>query len=148
MSNRLDDLWAEGRAPAWDGLFRADGRSRDAEVDGPHLTGFVLGEPADLDELMTEDPEWTTSVGIFAEAELPGGSGRLYGGGGSHGSEGLFARFDADGRAVWLLHLSDSNEFVRIGVEWPLATFTNNLGESLTVDLTGPDFGPDLGPVG
>ncbi|MFJ5121304.1 hypothetical protein [Kitasatospora sp. NPDC088548] len=137
--SRLDDLWAEGWAPAWEGLFRADGRSRDADVAGPDLDGFQLGEEVDLEELMEEDPEALTSVSVFVEAVLPDGSGSLCGGGGSHGSEGLFARFDVDQKLVWLLHLGESNEFVRITVDWPVASFTNNLGNSITIDLTGPD---------
>ncbi|MFC8449041.1 hypothetical protein [Kitasatospora sp. NPDC057223] len=141
--SQLDEMWAEGWAPAWDGLFRADGRSRDADVGGPAVEDFTLGEPVDLDELMADDPEMVTSVSVFAEAALPDGSGHLCGGGGSLGSEGLLARFDADRRLVWLLHLSDSNEFVRISVDWPTAAFTNNLGNSIIIDLTTPDFAAD-----
>ncbi|WP_030463156.1 hypothetical protein [Kitasatospora sp. NRRL B-11411] len=151
--NRLDELWAAGRMPLRDGLFRADGRSREAAVEGADLEHFRLGgpigldgageagtgdepdEPDELDELDEPVP-----ADIHVEAELPGGAGRVVGGGGSHGSEGFLARLGADGSVVWLMHLGRSNEFVRIAVDWPLATFTNNCGRSLTLDLASSDF--------
>ncbi|MFI9362353.1 hypothetical protein ACIG5E_15075 [Kitasatospora sp. NPDC053057] len=33
-----------------------------------------------------------------------------------------------------------SNEFVRIDVDWPLATFTDDCDNTLTIDLTAPDY--------
>ncbi|MFE2345807.1 hypothetical protein [Kitasatospora cineracea] len=145
--NRLDELWATGRMPLRDGLFRADGRSREAAVEGAGLEHFRLGGPIDLDgagEAGTGDgpdgPDEPVPADIHVEAELPGGAGRVVGGGGSHGSEGFLARLGADGSVVWLMHLGRSNEFVRIAVDWPLATFTNNCGRSLTLDLASPDF--------
>ncbi|MGW4810283.1 hypothetical protein ACWEPB_01400 [Kitasatospora cineracea] len=157
--NRLDELWATGRMPLRDGLFRADGRSREAAVEGAGLEHFRLGGPIDLDgagEAGTGDgpgepdepdgpdepdePGEPVPADIHVEAELPGGAGRVVGGGGSHGSEGFLARLGADGSVVWLMHLGRSNEFVRIAVDWPLATFTNNCGRSLALDLASPDF--------
>ncbi|MEK2491036.1 hypothetical protein WN990_15890 [Kitasatospora purpeofusca] len=134
-------LWAAGEMPIECGLFRADGTGREADCDDADLTGFALGEPLDLDALMAEDPEWTACAYVFAEVSLPDGSGRLVSGGGSHGSDGFFARIDFDGNLVWLVHLF-CNELVAIAVDWPLATFTNNCDNSLTIDLGDPDFGP------
>jgi len=36
--------------------------------------------------------------------------------------------------------LTRSNPFVRVEVDGPAAAFTNNLGHSLTIDLTDPHF--------
>ncbi|MFC8723334.1 hypothetical protein [Kitasatospora sp. NPDC057198] len=138
---RLDELWAEGWMPGGEGLFRADGRCRDAWVDGPDLAEFELGGPFELDGGLPDDPEEEAgSVGLHSRAELPDGAGHLAGGGGAVGSEGFAARFDAAGALVRLLHLADSNEFVRIAVDRPPATFTDNLDRSLVLDLTAPEF--------
>ncbi len=144
--NRLDELWAAGRMPLRDGLFRADGRSREADVEGAALERFRLGGPIEPDGAAEagagtgDEPDGSVPADIHVGAELPGGAGRLVGGGGSHGSEGFLARLAADGSVVWLMHLGRSNEFVRIAVDWPLATCTNNCGRSLVLDLASPDF--------
>ncbi|WP_327674214.1 hypothetical protein [Kitasatospora sp. NBC_00458] len=139
---RILDLWQSGEVPVHSGLFRADGSGRDADSDDSYLTYFTLGEPFDADALLDDDPEWTTSADVYAEAELPDGAGHLLSGGGSHGSDGFFARLDADRNLVWVVHLF-CNELVRIDVDWPRATFTNNCDNSLTIDLTAPDFQAD-----
>jgi hypothetical protein len=41
---------------------------------------------------------------------------------------------------VWVVSLGESNPFERATVVGSLATFTNNLGNSITIDLTDPDF--------
>ncbi|MET8703306.1 hypothetical protein ABZW10_31265 [Kitasatospora sp. NPDC004723] len=135
------DLWQDGRMPVDCGLFCADGTGREADCDGAELTWFRLGDPIDMEALRTARPGWSASADVFAEVVLPDGSGRLLSGGGSHGSDGFFARLDARGDLLWLVHLL-CNELVEITVDWPLATFTNNCDNSLTVDLSGPDFGP------
>ncbi|MFF7454719.1 hypothetical protein [Kitasatospora sp. NPDC008115] len=140
-ASAIVSLWAAGEMPVECGLFRADGTGREADCDDAELTDFALGEPIDLGALLAKDPEWTACAYVFAEAALPDGSGRLVSGGGSHGSDGFFARLDFDGSLVWLVHLL-CNELVAIAVEWPLATFTNNCDNTLTIDVTGPDFGP------
>jgi hypothetical protein len=39
-------LWAEGLAPGWDGLYRADGSARAVELSGgARLDGFEFGPP-------------------------------------------------------------------------------------------------------
>ncbi|MFF4339098.1 hypothetical protein ACFY00_04040 [Kitasatospora sp. NPDC001540] len=139
----LDELWAEGWMPFREGLYRADGRARDADVEGPDLGVLRLGEPIDLADMLDEDPNGLSAALACAEAGLPDGRGRLVGGGGSHGSEGFVACLDTEGAVVWLLHLGESNEFVRIAVDWPTATCTNNLDRSITLDLTSPDYSPD-----
>ncbi|MFJ4186808.1 hypothetical protein [Kitasatospora sp. NPDC089509] len=137
---RIVELWRAGEVPIECGLFRADGTGREAaDCDSSNLTGYGLGGALDLDALLAEDPEWTTGADVFAEAELPDGAGHLCSGGGSHGSDGFFARLDADRNLVWVVHLL-ANEFVRIDVEWPLATFTNNRDNTLTIDLTDPEY--------
>jgi hypothetical protein len=142
--SRITELWLAGERPAWDGLYRADGSARDAEVDSAALSWFDLGPPFDLDAALAEDPGWVTSADHHPQgfARLPDGSGYVCCGDGAHGSEGFFARLDVDRNLVWLVSLSQSNPFERATVAGSLATFTNNLGNSITIDLTDPDFAP------
>ncbi|MFD8724070.1 hypothetical protein ACFV2H_40475 [Streptomyces sp. NPDC059629] len=138
------ELWRSGRAPAWDGLYRADGSARSAQVDGDELSWFELGEPLDLDALLAASPDHVTEVGVPPDrvTALRDGSGYVGCGEGALGADGFFARFDEDHDVVWLVFLSDSNPFERVSVDGSLATFTNNLGNTLTVDLDDPDFAP------
>ncbi|MFJ6901075.1 hypothetical protein [Streptomyces hokutonensis] len=140
MTSRITELWHAGEAPAWNGLYRADGSARAVEIDGAKLSWFDLGVPLDLDALLAEAPDDVTEVDMSAEAELPDGTGYVCCGDGAHGSEGFFARLDRDRNLVWLVSLRDSNPFLRTTVAGSLVTFTNNLGNSVTVDLTDPDF--------
>ncbi|MCX4763329.1 hypothetical protein OG562_20615 [Streptomyces sp. NBC_01275] len=139
---RIVELWLAQERPAVDGLFRADGSARVVEVDGPELSWFDVAEPFDLDALLADDPECLTRADIHPQglAELPDGSGYMCCGDGSLGSEGFFARLDQDENLVWVVSLLESNPFERAEVHGSLATFTNNLGNSLTIDLTNPDF--------
>jgi hypothetical protein len=41
---------------------------------------------------------------------------------------------------MWIVSLTRSNPFVRVAVDGSLATFTNNLGNSISLDLAGPDY--------
>jgi hypothetical protein len=138
----ITELWRAGEAPAWDGLFRADGSARAVEVDSAALSWFELGAPLNFETWLAENPETLTSIDIHPQglAEIPDGSGYVCCGDGSHGSEGFFARLDRDKNPVWVVSLGDSNPFVRATVEGSMATFTNNLGNSITVDLADPDF--------
>ncbi|MBK3576238.1 hypothetical protein JHN63_20935 [Streptomyces sp. MBT65] len=140
--NRIAELWRGGKAPAWDGLFRADGSARAVEVDSAALSWFELGAPLDFETWLAENPETLTTIDIHRQglAEIPNGSGHVCCGEGSHGSEGFFARLDQDKNLAWVVSLGDSNPFVRATVEGSVATFTNNLGNSIPVDLTDPDF--------
>lgn len=140
--SRIVELWLAGEVPGWDGMYRADGSARVAGVDGVALSWFGLGPPLDLDALLRAEPDRVTSADIHPRglAELPDGSGYVCCGDGAHGSEGFFARLDADRGLMWVVALGDSNPFERVMLVGPLATFTNNLGNSLTVDLTAADF--------
>ncbi|MCW2873006.1 hypothetical protein [Actinacidiphila oryziradicis] len=138
--NRIIELWLAGEAPAWDGLYRADGSARAVEIDSPRLSWFDLGAPLDVYALLTEDPGYVIEFDVCAEAELPDGSGYVCCGDGSLGSNGFFARLDTGKNLVWVVSLFDSNPFERVTVEGSMATFTNNLGNSVTVDLASPDF--------
>jgi hypothetical protein len=113
------------------------------EVDGPRLSWFDVGGPFDLEGFLAEDSEWLTSADPHPRgfAELPDGAGYVCCGDGAHGSEGFFARLDKDKNLVWLVSLLDSNPFEKAEVHGTLATFTNNLGNSVVIDLTDPHFG-------
>ncbi|MFF7947675.1 hypothetical protein [Streptomyces griseorubiginosus] len=140
--NRITELWLAGVAPAQDGLFRADGSARRAQTDSAMLSWFHLGAPCDLNALLAADSGGVTCIDINPRcfAELPDGTGYVCGGGGSHGSEGFFARLDVHKSPVWVVSLGESNPFERVTVEGDRAVFINNLGNSIAVDLTISDF--------
>ena len=95
----------------------------------------AIGEPFDLAERLAGEPGEVTEIDESARTTLPAG-GHVISGEGAYGNEGFFARLDADGELVWVVYLWDGNPFYEIAVEWPRATFTNNLGNGITVDLT------------
>ncbi|MEV7977042.1 hypothetical protein [Streptomyces sp. NPDC086519] len=142
MGKGIIDLWLANERPAVDGVFRADGSAWAVDVDGPELSWFDIGEPLDLDELLMEDRERLTRADVHPQglAQLPDGAGYVCCGDGSLGSEGFFARLDQYKGLVWLVSLLNSNPFEQADVHGSLATFTNNLGNSLTIDLTNPYF--------
>ncbi|WP_141726164.1 hypothetical protein [Actinacidiphila rubida] len=140
--SRISELWREYLAPGWDGMYRADGSARQAEVDGDDLSWFELGPSFDVDALLEEDPENLNDVGPDPRTvvELPDGSGYVCGGESSMGGDGFFARLDPEQNVVWLVFLSNSNPFVRVAVEGSMVTFVNNRDRSLVIDLNDPDF--------
>ncbi|MFD8009060.1 hypothetical protein [Streptomyces sp. NPDC058955] len=140
--SRIVELWAAGDVPDRDGLYRADGSARAVEVDSAALSRFGLGGPLDPEELLCGDAGGTTPYDIHpgCVAELPDGSGFVCGGDGAHGSEGFFARLDADGKLVWVVSMADSNPFERVEADGVTARFFNNLGNSIAIDLTDPAF--------
>ncbi|ROO61845.1 hypothetical protein EDC02_3802 [Micromonospora sp. Llam0] len=125
-----------GRAPCVDGLYRADGTSRLLAVDGPQLSWFEFGLPFNLGG---RDDFDVLEVDSAARAELPDG-GSVCCGEGVLGSDGFFARTDAEGEPIWIAVLTNSNPFVRVDVAGSAVRFTNNLGNSLTIDLGDPNL--------
>ncbi|SBT40905.1 hypothetical protein [Micromonospora narathiwatensis] len=72
MVTKVVQLWAEGLAPGWDSLFRADGSARAVELGGgARLDWFDLGPPLDLDAMLGEDPDNMTHVDIHHGADVP-----------------------------------------------------------------------------
>jgi hypothetical protein len=144
LTTRIVQLWADGIAPGWNGLYRADGSARAVELSGgATLRGFALGPPIDLEAMLDEDPDNVTRIDVLrgADVPIPDGSGYVCGGDGAHGSAGFFARLDRNRNLIWIVALTDSNPFEKAEVRGSRATFTNNLGNSLAVDLDHPDFG-------
>ena len=128
-------MWQRGELPGWSGLYRADDSARAIETDGAALTRFRVGEPFDLAGRLAADPDEMTEIDESARAPLPTG-GLVVSGEGAYGSEGFFARLDAAGELAWVVFLREGNPFHGIAVDWPHATFVNNLGNRVTVDLT------------
>ena len=129
----ISDLWRDGRLPIEDGVFFADGRSYAVDVAGSALR---VVEEVDLAELLAEDPDWLTSIDITRESPAPGGF--VCAGEGSHGSEGFFARLDADRNLVWVCYLSESNPFDSLTVTDVALTAVSTSGVTITVDLDTP----------
>jgi hypothetical protein len=134
------ELWRSGLLPATDGLYRADGSARSVDVDGPKLSWLDLGAPLNLDALLAADPEDVFEFDVCAEAVVPDGSGYVCCGDGAMGADGFFARLDPRRDLVWVVTSTKTNPFMRVSVEGSLATFTNNVDSSVTVDLAGPDY--------
>lgn len=83
MTTKIVQLWAEGLAPGWDGLYRADGSARAVELSGgARLDRFELGPPLDLDAMLKEEADNLTHVDILrgADVPLPDDSGYVCGG--------------------------------------------------------------------
>ncbi|MET9874015.1 hypothetical protein ABZZ36_05175 [Actinacidiphila glaucinigra] len=138
----IAELWLTGRVPARNGLYRVDDAAFDVRIDGPRLSGFGIGEPFDVAAELAEDPECVTTADSHPRGvvELRDGTGYVCCGEGAHGAHGFFARLDSDGGLLWVVALRDSSPFELAEAEGRYATFTNNLGHSLTVDLAAPEF--------
>jgi hypothetical protein len=138
----IAELLRARTAPGVDGLFRRGvGPSYQVVIDGPTLRRFEIGQPFDHDD-WDADPDALVEIDPAVRLPLPGG-GSVCCGEGPLGADGFFAREDGDGAVVWVVVLTRSNPFVRAEVDGRTATFTNNLGHSLTIDLTDPHFACD-----
>jgi hypothetical protein len=134
--NRVAKLLKERLAPDFDGLYKADGTARVARVDGPTLSWLDFEVPLDLHAMEDDD---VVEIDPAVSAVLPDG-GAVCCGEGALGADGFFARLDANKQLVWVVVLHNSNPFHHIRVDGTLVAFTNNLGNSLTVNLADPEF--------
>ncbi|WP_446215808.1 hypothetical protein [Micromonospora sp. IBHARD004] len=133
--SRIVDLWRQGSAPGVSGLYRVDGSAHIVRSDGPDLSFIRIGGAFDLDDLLSADPEEVAQIDESARVKLPDGSGFLCCGEGAHGSEGFFARLDPQENLIWMVFLRNGNPIIRIGIGGSRATFSNNLGRSISIDL-------------
>lgn len=81
-----------------------------------------------------------TVIDLCHEAELDDGSGYMCCGDGALGADGFFARLDRDRNILWVVFMTGSNPFERIALDGSVVHVVNNLGNSVTVDLTRPEF--------
>lgn len=100
--------------------------------------------PFDLDEVLEGDPSWVSSVDGLASVDL-GEKGLLWGGEGSHGSEGFIARLTVDRAPIWAMFFTESNPFDRIRLSGNVATFSSTSGLEIELDIDDPQT-PILGP--
>ncbi|MEU8618106.1 hypothetical protein [Streptomyces sp. NPDC048623] len=133
----IERLWEDDYLPIRDALHYADGRSYDVELDSTAPGGFSVLSPFDLDEILKDDPSWVSSVDGQASVDL-GEKGLLWGGEGSYGSEGFFARLTADRKLIWVMFFDGSNPFLRIQLSGNVATFRSTAGVEITVDIDDP----------
>ena len=103
----------------------------DAEGSGE----LVFGAEFDVDGRLAVTPDWTSTVLSIVQSPLPGVSGSLVCGECAHGSEGYFARLDSHSRLLWVVYQTESNPFVQARVDGSVAVFTNNLDQTVAVDL-------------
>lgn len=144
--NPVLEAWARGEVLAFDCLFRANGTARDAQIDGPRHLRLELGEPLDVAALVADPPWDAGAVNACGEAKLPDGRGYAICGDGVLGHLGYVGRLGPERELVWLLTTSSGNPFVGVTVDWPLASFVNDWGSTLTLDLTDADFSGPFGP--
>jgi hypothetical protein len=136
----IAEIWSAGCAPAVDGLYQFDGSARAVSVGGAGLPWFDLGAPIDLDAMMIEDPENLMEIDVCAQSELPNGIGYLCCGEGALGSQGFFAKLGVANDLRWIVSLRASNPFEHLVIHGTSASFFNNLGNSITIDLQDPNF--------
>ncbi|WP_432125616.1 hypothetical protein [Streptomyces sp. bgisy082] len=133
----LSRLWREFELPAEDALHYADGRSYEVALDPAAPGGFTVLAPFDLGEALEADPTRVSPVDGRAVADL-GERGLLWGGEGSHGSEGFLARLTADRALIWAVFFTESNPFERIRLSRNTAAFTSTSGFEVAVDIDDP----------
>ncbi|RZS39024.1 hypothetical protein EV193_104235 [Herbihabitans rhizosphaerae] len=134
--NAIVRLWRSGELPIDAGLYRADGESWSVRIEAG---GLAVGEPVDLEAEVDADPDWVTEYDIWHEVALPEG-GFLCCGDGSHGSDGFFARLDAQRELVWAVQLPEGNPFTDITLDGESATFRSTSEVTIAVDLASTEF--------
>ncbi|MBT1187546.1 hypothetical protein HET69_27005 [Streptomyces sp. CJ_13] len=140
----IERLWEGFELPIKDALHYADGHSCDVALDSAAPRGFTVLAPFDLDEVLEGDPSWVSSVDGLASVDL-GEKGLLWGGEGSHGSEGFIARLTVDRAPIWAMFFTESNPFDRIRLSGNVATFSSTSGLEIELDIDDPQT-PILGP--
>lgn len=134
----ISRLWADREVPAREGLYLADGRAWSVVLDASALGSLTIAEPFDVDALLEEDPEFTTSTDTtYMTVEISPTEGYLCCGEGSHGSEGYLAKLDPAKRLVWVVYLAASNPFMEIEVRENVARFLSSSGVTICVDVRG-----------
>ncbi|MET9292259.1 hypothetical protein [Streptomyces sp. NPDC003077] len=134
----IEHLWEHYQLPELDGLHFPDGRSYEVALCSDAASGIAIGEAFDLEEVLTEDPDWVTDIGKIRSAPLPDGGALWAGEGISHGSYGFCVRLHADGSLAWVLFFEDSNPFTEIQASANSAVFLSTSGVSITVDINDP----------
>jgi hypothetical protein len=132
--NLIEKLWKEYKLPMGDALHYASGESYEVVADSDTMGGMKVLEPFNLED---DDPDWITYVDGLKSMQLDEG-GWLWGGEGSHGSQGFFARLHANRSLVWAVFFDDSNPFLEIHLSRKLATFRSTSGVVITVDIDDP----------
>jgi hypothetical protein len=145
MTSSIERLWLADNLPIRDGLYRADGVAYGVQVDASVEGGLRILAPFILEEVLSRDPEWVTSIITTLEKRLPHGDGYLCCGEGSYGSEGFFGRLDQHKTLMWVVYLENSNPFVNVSVSDTRATFISSSDVSITVDLEASEFAVGTG---
>ncbi|MFD6467516.1 hypothetical protein [Streptomyces goshikiensis] len=133
----IEGLWGDFELPIKDALHYANGHSYDVALDSAAPTGFTVLAPFDLAGTLEGDPSWVSSVDGLAVVDL-GEKGLLWGGEGSHGSEGFIARLTVDRALTWAMFFTESNPFDRIRLSGNIATFSSTSGLEIELDIDDP----------
>lgn len=140
MTSLIERLWLADNLPIQDGLYRADGATYGVQLDASAKGGLKVLAPFSLEEFLSLHPDMVTSVDTTVERPLPDGSGYLFCGEGSYGSEGFFGLLDQHRKLVWVVYLENSNPFVDASVGDAGAIFQSTADVSITVNLKAQEF--------
>ncbi|MGY0061342.1 hypothetical protein ACWY4P_33200 [Streptomyces sp. LZ34] len=135
--NEIERLWEDFRLPIRDALYLADGNSYDVTLSPGTPNGFRVLEPFDLRQTLKSEQDWTSEVDGLKSIGLTQG-GFLWGGEGSHGSEGFLARLTPERSLIWAIFFSESNPFQEIQLSSKTASFISTSGIEITVDIDDP----------
>lgn len=140
--NPVARLWRSREVPDRQAVYFPDGSALGLTVDPAADGGLRVGPPVDVQALLAEDPQFTTSAdAVLARAET--GSGRLVQAGEcDFGSEGYFALLEPDGALVWVVLLENDNPFVAIEIGPGLARLRSSSDVEACVATDGPGFTP------
>ncbi|WP_079038743.1 hypothetical protein [Streptomyces sp. NBRC 110028] len=135
--SEIERLWGDFLLPIRDALHFPDGHSYDVTLAPETSRGLQILAPFDLNAMLASDPNWTSSVDGLNELDLEG-SGFLWAGEGSYGSEGFIARLTIDRTLVWAIFFEESNPFQEIRLSGTTATFTSTSGIDITLNIDDP----------
>ncbi|MBB6034964.1 hypothetical protein [Phytomonospora endophytica] len=139
----VERLWAAGRMPSNEGLYRPDDTALELHVPGPGAYHYDAGQPipwrigGPMDVTALTEDGGDAAYADF-DVALPDGSGRMTGGSSGMGNIGWIARLNGDGSLRWIAPLWSSNPFTDARIEGTTGYFTNDWRNILTLDLTDP----------
>lgn len=133
--------WSEGRCPILNGVFYPDDTVVPLDVE-EHEDGSPpdvrARDAVSLNEV-AGPVEWT-SLGVLAEASVPGLDARVAVGQGGMGGDGFVALLvGAEGKLEWLAFFDCSNPFEEVRVEGRDVLAVSNLGVEWRFPVTHPE---------
>lgn len=141
--NQVLTLWEERLVLVRQGIYFQDGSARELTIEPTAVGGMSVGDPIDVDAVLSDDPEDTTSVdAVLAEAMVRGSGRVLLAGECDYGSDGYFALLEPDRSLLWLAFFDSSNPFVTIDLHGNVAVLRSSNGTTVSVRTDTMGFVP------